>query len=190
MIEYFDVVDESDKPTGRLTTKIEAHASGILHRLVAVYVFDRDGELYVQDHKTSGLLDHSVGGHVSAGEDYKTAVLREAEEELGLKGQKLKEVFVSLYSDELFDSNVQDTIQKHQFAIYECHPTDDWKFESNDEVERIFPETLESVVRQMNETPGKFTPGFINTMAKYLEIKSSPYMLDMKSIRKNWGKTR
>ena len=188
MVEYFDVVDENDKPTGKRTTKAKAHEKGILHRLVAVYVFDKQGRLYVQDHKLSRLLDHSVGGHVSAGEDYATAAKREAEEELGLKSQKLEPVFLSLYSDEMFNMDVQTTSQMHQFGIFECQPSDDWKFVPNEEVERIFPETMENIVAQMNMRPGRFTPGMINTMAKFIEVKNLPLKLNIAACRKNWGK--
>jgi isopentenyldiphosphate isomerase len=189
MVEYFDVVDEQDRPTGKLTTKAEAHADGTIHRLVAIYVFDKDGRLYVQDHKASGLLDHSVGGHVAAGEDYVAAAIREGEEELSLVNQQLQEVFTGLYSDERFDLSVQTTVQVHQFGIFECSPTSDWLFAPNDEVETITPMEVSEVVRLMNETPGRFTPGFINTMAKYLEVKRLPYSFDHASIRRKWGST-
>lgn len=189
MVEYFDVVDERDEPTGELTTKAEAHADGTIHRLVAVYVFDGNGRLYVQDHKASGLLDHSVGGHVAAGEDYQVAAIREAEEELSLTNQQIQKVFTGLYSDERFDLTVQTTVQVHQFGIFECRPASDWLFAPNDEVETIMPMELSEVVRLMHETPGKFTPGFLNTMAKYLEVKQLPHTMDMEKIRRNWGKT-
>jgi len=189
-MEYFDVVDKNDKPTGQLTSKVGAHSDNVLHRCVAVYVFDKEGKLVVQNHKKSGLLDHSVGGHVSTGEDYAIAARREGDEELGLIGEKLEEVCTSLYSDENFAPGMQKYGYYHMFGIYECHPSADWKFVPNDEVEQVVPMELAEVVRLMNETPGKFTPGFINTMAKYLEIKQLPYTLDMANIRKNWGKTR
>lgn len=188
-MEYFDIVDEHDRPTGKLTTKAEAHQKGILHRLVAVYVFDTHGRLYVQDHKASGLLDHSVGGHVAAGEDYVTAAAREAEEELSLINQNIQKLFTGLYSDERYDLTVQNTLQMHQFGIFECYPTSDWIFAPNDEVEIITPMELSEVVRLMNETPGKFTPGFLNTMVKYLEVKQLPHTLDMVTIRRKWPKT-
>jgi isopentenyl-diphosphate delta-isomerase len=190
VIEYFDVVDKQDRPTGARTTKKEAHETGLLHRLVAVYVFAKDGKLYVQDHKASGMLDHSVGGHVSTGEDYLTAAKREAEEELSLKDEELISVYASLYSDELYDAKVQNDIQMHQFGIYECYPSETWEFKPNDEVERIIPMDIEKIVAQMTAAPGKFTPGFLNTMAKYLEIKGLPYTLDMTRVRAIWGKTR
>jgi hypothetical protein len=78
----------------------------------------------------------------------------------------------------------------HFFGIYDCYPSEKWQFVPNDEVERIIPMELKEVIRQMNEAPGKFTPGFINTMAKYLEVKQLPYEFDIKSIRANWSKTR
>src|SRR5581483_313616 len=100
MIEYFDVVDMQDRPIGKKTTYKESHANGILHRCVAVFVFDKNGLLYVQKRKgITPHLDHTVGGHVSAGEEYSTAAVREAEEEVGLT-EKLNPVVTSLYSDE------------------------------------------------------------------------------------------
>lgn len=191
-IEYFDVVDQHDQLTGTKTTKPEAHAENILHRCVAVYVFDAQGRLYVQSHLKDGLLDHSVGGHVSAGEDYFTAAHREGEEELNLYDQLLEEVALSVYSDENFNG-VDGTFNMrpmHMFGIYECYPDASWKFVPNDEVQKITPMEIADIVAQMNERPGKFTPGFIRTMARYLAIKQLPYELDMDRARANWGVTR
>ena len=41
-VEQFDVVDTHDNLTGELTIKIKAHNEHILHRCVAVFVFDFD----------------------------------------------------------------------------------------------------------------------------------------------------
>lgn len=97
-MEHLGLVDENDNVIGT-TDKLTAHANKQLHRVAAVYVFNQSGELYVQVHKSSGgLYDHSVGGHVQQGEDYATAAIREAHEELGIK-QPLTELSV-FYSDE------------------------------------------------------------------------------------------
>lgn len=190
MSEHFDVVDAHDVPTGELITKSEAHTNSALHRVVAIYVFDDQNRLYIQDHKASGLLDHSVGGHVAAGESYAVAAKREGGEELGLIGQDIEEVYSGLYSDEVYDVKAQKSRQRHQYGIYECHPKADWTFIPNEEVEHIFPDTLENIVSKMNETPGKFTPGFLNTMAKYIDVKHLPYVLETQDMRANWGATR
>jgi isopentenyldiphosphate isomerase len=187
VIEYFDVVDEHDVVTGEKTTKVEAHAAHTIHRCIAVYVFDTDGNLYVQDHKSSGLLDHSVGGHVGAGEDYLTAALREAEEEIDLKDQTLTLVYQGLPSDEVFYPSKQTSRSYHMFGIFEAIPDAAWLFKPNEEVERITAVPLTEVVRGMQENPGRYTPGFINTMAKFLEIKRPDIVFDVESCRKNWS---
>lgn len=159
-----DEVDEHDVPTGRQVTKQEAHDGKLWHRCIAIYVFDPQGRLYMQVHKKGGgLLDHSVGGHVDTGEDYKTAAYREAEEELGLQGEELTELATGYYSDE--------AVMMHRFGIYECHPGPNWKFVPNDEVEEIIPMTLEEVFAKVEASPELFTGGFRNTLKEYRRLK-------------------
>ena len=54
-MELFDLVDKQDAIIGA-TDKPTAHATGQLHRVAGVYVFDKQGRLYVQVHKKSGGL--------------------------------------------------------------------------------------------------------------------------------------
>ena len=160
-MEQFDLIDENDTVIGT-TDKPTAHGSKQLHRVVAVYVFNAAGELYVQVHKAGGgLYDHSVGGHVRKGEDYTTAAAREAAEELGIT-QPLT-YLSTFYSDE--------GVYLHMFGLYECIASKDWKFVPNDEVEEIIPMTLEEIRRLMATNPEKFTGGFISTMKEYDRIK-------------------
>lgn len=189
MIEYFDVVDESDRPTGTKTTKSEAHDNHVLHRVAAVYVFDQDGNFLVQDHKSSGMFDHSVGGHVAAGEDYLIAAMREADEELGIRDVEFLEVATGYVSDELFDPVKNTHKPFHMFGIYECKVASDWRFVPNDEVESVTPKPLQEVVADMHINSGSYTPGFINAMAKYLEVCHPEIPYDLPLIRKNWSKT-
>ena len=86
--EYFDVVNERDEPIGRATRR-EVHARELLHRSVHVLVFDSCGRVFLQKRSMAkdmdpGLWDSSCSGHVDAGEDYDTAVVRELDEELGI----------------------------------------------------------------------------------------------------------
>lgn len=169
MSTLLDEIDEHDRPTGRQITRQEAHDQKLLHRCVAIYVFDKSGRLYVQVHKKSGgLLDNSVGGHVDAGEDYLTAAKREGQEELGLYGIQLQKLATSLYSDE--------GRYLHMFGLYECQPHD-WEFTPNDEVAEIIPMTVTAVVAQMNQDPLRFTAGFIRTMRAYIELRGLPLTL-------------
>ena len=82
-MEIFDLIDLNDKVIGETNRDI-CNKNGDLHRMVAIFVFNQKGELYLQEHYRLGLIDHSVGGHVLKGEDYNTAAKREEFEELGL----------------------------------------------------------------------------------------------------------
>lgn len=161
-MEKIDLIDRQDNVIGVTDTK-KAHQEKQLHRLAAVYVFNDKGQLYVQVHKSSGgLLDHSVGGHVSFGESYEVAAAREAEEELGIK-QPLN-YLSTFYSDEV--------TYLHMFGLFECIADSSWKFIPNDEVEEIILMDLKDIWDMMNKTPKKFTGGFINTMKEYRRIKN------------------
>ncbi|MEU7701066.1 NUDIX domain-containing protein [Streptomyces sp. NPDC015492] len=88
--EILDVVDEQDRVIGR-APRAEVYARGLIHRCVFVRVRDAEGRIFVH-RRTPGKLvfpsmyDMFVGGVVGAGESYDEAALREAEEELGVRG--------------------------------------------------------------------------------------------------------
>lgn len=86
--ELFDVVDESDVVVGQ-KTRGEVHAERLLHRAVHVFVFNKKGDLLLQQRSLlkdvhPGDWDSSVSGHLDAGEDYGVAAVRELEEEMGI----------------------------------------------------------------------------------------------------------
>lgn len=164
-MELVDIVDRNDNVIDTIDRKA-AHASGRLHRVAAVFVFNSEGELYVQEHPSDGKWDHSVGGHVDHGETYAEAAIREAEEELGIQ-QPLKELVTSLYADE--HPNMQ-----HMFGIYTCVAAPDWEFtpNPNDKVEVIFPMAVTAIREAMQTEPEKFTAGFRTTMAEYTRLNN------------------
>lgn len=177
MIEQFDVVDLNGHNTGVLTTKPVSHKDGSPHRVAAVFVF-QNGKLLLQVHQGSGgQLDHTVGGHVSAGEDYETAATREMEEEIGLKSS-IKLIKTDVLSDERF-GNFQVV---HMFGIFEAQAPDDWIFVPNDEVKELVPMHIEQIITEMNRHPDKFTRGFINTLEAYLQVKNHPLRINKKEL--------
>lgn len=163
-MELFDLVNAQDKVIG-VTDKVTAHTNGELHRVAAVFVFDEDGQLYVQIHKKSGgLYDHSVGGHVAQGESYDEAAKRESAEELGID-QPLTHI-ATFYSDE-------GVSMQHMFGLYKCTASTDWTFKPNDEVAEIVLLPVKQIKELMTSHPEKFTGGFINTMKRYSEHQAS-----------------
>ena len=86
--EIFDVVDSEDRITGRETRR-EVHRLGLRHRATHTLVFNRRGELFLQQRSLTkdmwpGIWDSSCSGHVDSGEDYDACAVRELGEELGL----------------------------------------------------------------------------------------------------------
>ena len=86
--EVFDVVDAHDVVVGREYRR-EIHRRGLLHRAIHIFWLRADGLLCLQRRSYAkdncpGLLSSSCAGHVDAGEDYRTAAVRELYEELGI----------------------------------------------------------------------------------------------------------
>ncbi|QNP73620.1 NUDIX domain-containing protein [Streptomyces roseirectus] len=102
--EILDVVDERDNVVGR-APRGEVYARGMRHRCVFIEVRDDAGRLFVHRRTATkmvfpSLYDMFVGGVVGAGEAYDEAALREAEEELGVRGLGQPEfLFKFLYDD-------------------------------------------------------------------------------------------
>lgn len=87
--EIFDVVDENNQVTGQ-ATRGEVHANGLKHRAVHIFVFNKHGELWLQQRSHLKDVhpltwDSSAAGHLDAGEDYASAAVRELREELGIE---------------------------------------------------------------------------------------------------------
>lgn len=89
--EELDVVDERDRVVSRATRR-RVHDDYLIHRSVMFFVFDDEDRIFVN--QRSAMKDPypsywsiAFGGHVLAGESYEAAVVREIEEETGLRDQ-------------------------------------------------------------------------------------------------------
>lgn len=98
--ELFPLVDETGNVIGSATRGHCHDGSKLLHPVVHLHVFDRQGRLYLQKRPEwkdiqPGKWDTAVGGHIDYGEDIDTALRREASEELGLTD--INPVFLTRY---------------------------------------------------------------------------------------------
>ncbi len=89
-LELFPLIDPEGNVVGQATRQYCHGGSMALHPVVHLHVLDSKGRLYLQKrsmHKdiAPGRWDTSVGGHVDYGETLEQAVVREANEELGLE---------------------------------------------------------------------------------------------------------
>ncbi|MFE0765021.1 NUDIX domain-containing protein [Streptomyces smyrnaeus] len=88
--ELLDIVDDQDRVVGQ-RLRGEVYAERLRHRSTSIRVRDAAGRIFVHRRTPTklifpGMYDVVVGGVVGAGEDYDTAALREAQEELGVSG--------------------------------------------------------------------------------------------------------
>ncbi len=98
-----DILDESGKPTGEAAWKSEAHRRGLWHRCFHCWVYgtDASGEPYLLVQRRAvakdtwpGYLDVTAAGHLGAGEEPLRGGLRELEEELGLRVEPERLIFL------------------------------------------------------------------------------------------------
>jgi 16S rRNA (adenine1518-N6/adenine1519-N6)-dimethyltransferase len=87
--EEFPVVDSRDRVVGRAARR-EVHGNNLPHRAVHIFIFNPNGDIYLQKRSRTKdrhplLWDSSAAGHVQAGEEYDGCAGRELREELGLR---------------------------------------------------------------------------------------------------------
>jgi isopentenyldiphosphate isomerase len=97
-------VDEQDRVLGSVSRK-RVHDERLLHREVALLVFDeKKGVLFqkrsMKKRSNPGLWSTSVAGHIEFGTEPLETALREAKEEVGLEGIKVRYLGKELLKDD------------------------------------------------------------------------------------------
>ena len=102
-MEYFDIIDEFGRLTGKTAPRDVCHAKGYRHHTSHVWVVRyKNGKPQIllqlrafNKDSYPGQWDTSCAGHVPAGETTEQGALRELSEELGIKTDKDKLKFLS-----------------------------------------------------------------------------------------------
>lgn len=144
--ELFIVVDRNDNIIEYRTRYDCHHDKGLIHRAIGVILFNDKGEILLQKrskHKdlNPGKYTISVGGHVTKGQSYEEAAMREMQEELGIKTPIIfaKKFLVENYQESEFAVNftgkhngpffpAEDEIEKLEFLPIEKIKTMQDKF--------------------------------------------------------------
>lgn len=115
MDEYIDIVDKFGNSTGKSALKSEAHKNGWYHNTIHLWLYTKGGDVLLQQrsHKKAIhplLWDVSVAGHIDTGETIESAVIRETEEEIGLKlkANDLRKIAVHFHESTYFDGAITD----------------------------------------------------------------------------------
>lgn len=164
MDDLVEIVDHNDVQTGEIKTRKEAHEQALPHRIASVFVFSNDGRLFVQIRRDNGRYDHSVGGHVNAGETYIQAAKREMYEELSILAP-LSPVAMSIIED-CRETGYGPIVHMH--GLFQTIAPKNWSFAPNDEVADLKLMDISEIDADMSKNPDNYTYGFIKTLAAYV----------------------
>ena len=164
--EQFDVVDDQDQVIDCLS-RSEVHARNLFHRSVHALVFDSNHRIFLQ-HRTDdrdcdpGLWDSSVGGHLQSGEDYDEAVIREVEEEIGIR--------LDTVPEKLFKLNASKETAYEFCWIYRVYNDGPFRLDPGEATEgRWF--SRQELKEWMASTPETITSSFRLIWKTYMELE-------------------
>jgi 16S rRNA (adenine1518-N6/adenine1519-N6)-dimethyltransferase len=152
--ERFPIVDENDHFLGD-APRSEVHGNNLRHRAVHLFIFNAQGELFLQKRsrwkdRHPLLWDSSAAGHVESGEEYDETAVRELQEELGVTA-KLARV-VKLPASERTGQEFIWLYRGEQEGPFQLAKT---------EIEHgeFFPTDI--ISRWVKARPDDFAPGFL-----------------------------
>lgn len=152
------LVDRKDNSIGSIG-KLEAHARGLLHRAVTVYLFNTAGEILMQrraanKYHCGGLWSNTCCGHPMPGEAIQAAAERRLAEEMGLS-LSLKPVFEISYCLPVTNDLIEHEYGHVFFAI--CDKQPQLNPEEADQYRYCSPLQLQ---QELAQHPQNFTPWF------------------------------
>ena len=129
MGEVFDVLDENGVRTGKTVGREAAHRDGVYHLAAILFLVNSKGQVLLQKRSHTkqrwpGCWDGAGGGHVGAGELGLFCVIRELEEELGVRVEPGDVRYIGVYRSNTKDGAVWDA---HFNEFYVAHKDVDIK---------------------------------------------------------------
>ncbi|MFT6192327.1 MAG: isopentenyl-diphosphate delta-isomerase [Paraglaciecola sp.] len=158
MEELVVLVDEKNNQIG-LMPKMEAHEKALLHRAFSVFVFNKKGELMLQQRAASKyhsplLWTNTCCSHQREGEGNLEAGKRRLQEEMGFTTD-LKEVFSFIYRAP-FDNGLTE----HELDHVLIGSFDDAPNINKEEAENYKWMPMEDVKKDIEENPSIYTEWF------------------------------
>lgn len=158
--EYLPIVDPAGIIIGQSSRTYVHNTSKLLHPVIHLHIIDRMERIFLQKRSMSkricpGMWDTAVGGHVSYGEMIMEALLREAQEEIGLT--EFNPVFLDSY---IFESSVE----KELVAVFVAVGSYEFKL-AEGEVDGGEYWPIREIENKLGS--GLFTPNFELEFTKY-----------------------
>lgn len=152
------LVDQQDNPTGSCE-KLEAHQKGLLHRAFSVFIFNKKGEMLLQQrainkYHSGGLWTNACCSHPAEGEDTIAAAHRRLVEEMGFD-TPVEKVFDFVYKAD-FDNGLTEYEFDHVF-VGEYSGSISF---NKEEVMDYCYKTVQAISLSLQSHPQKYTPWF------------------------------
>jgi isopentenyl-diphosphate delta-isomerase len=158
MTEHVILVDEKDIEIGTMP-KMEAHEKGLLHRAFSVFIFNKKGELLLQQraldkYHSAGLWTNTCCSHPRSNESTINAAQRRLKEEMGIECE-LEKKFDFIYKTE-FDNGLTEHEYDHVFF----GETDVIPQINKEEVHSWCYFSVHEIENELTTNPEKFTAWF------------------------------
>lgn len=158
MIEEVIVVDELDNSIGTME-KMEAHEKAILHRAFSVFVFNKNGEMLLQQrainkYHSGGLWTNTCCSHPKPFEKTIAAAARRLKEEMGFETDLVK-VF-----DFIYKAPFSNGLTEYEFDHVYIGLYNGTIMPNKNEVANYEYITLENIEQQLENDPSKYTEWF------------------------------
>jgi isopentenyl-diphosphate delta-isomerase len=152
------IVNEQDVEIGKME-KLEAHQKAVLHRAFSVFIFNKKGEMLLQQrarnkYHSAGLWTNACCSHPSPGEETLTAATRRLIEEMGFS-TPLTKIFEFTYKTQF-----ENGLTEHEFDHVYSGVFDGIIKPDPDEVKDYCFKSLDEIEATLQSHPAKYTSWF------------------------------
>jgi isopentenyl-diphosphate delta-isomerase len=167
LMQQVVLVDEQDHEVG-VMEKMEAHEKALLHRAFSVFIFNKKGEMLLQQraiakYHSGGLWTNACCSHPRPGEDVKVAAERRLQEELGFS-TPLSKAFHFIYK-----ASFENGLTEYEFDHVLTGVYEGGVYPNSEEVEDTRWLTMDSVQTDISARPGVYTEWFKIALQAFLE---------------------
>lgn len=151
-MEYIDIVDQNNNPTGEVKEKLQAHEDGNFHRTAHIWIINDKKELLLQKRSATkkshpNCWDISGAGHIRAGESVINGAIRELKEELGVETKESELQYIATIKSTKNPKNMEFG---YVYLLKCNNQVEEYIFEDNEvsEVKYVYFEELEKMVEE------------------------------------------
>ncbi len=162
-MEYIDIFDENDNPTGKIKEKQQAHEDGNFHRTAHIWIINDKNELLLQKRSSTkkthpNCWDISGAGHIRAGESVTEGAIRELKEELGVETTEKDLNYIATIKSTKNPKNMEFGYvyllrcnKKIQDYIFEDEEVSEVKYVYYEELEKMVKDKVEGLLLHNEE---------------------------------------